>query len=259
MDAGWLDDLLARKKEEVSQAKRELPLVRLKQRITGWPPPRNFVSALLQGSGIIAEFKRASPSGGLLREGADGAALGREYEANGASALSVVTDRVCFQGSLDDLERVRKGTALPVLRKDFLLDSYQLYESRLWGADAVLLIARLFSPAKLKALIAEARALGLTVLVEVHDSREVLKALKVGADPIGVNNRDLVSLEVNPETALTVGASIPEGILKIVESGIRSRKQIARYRQAGFSGFLVGEHLMRSKSPGEALRQLWSA
>lgn len=259
MDDGWLDDLVARKNKEVSRAKRELPLARLKQRIAGWPPPRDFASALLQGNGIIAEFKRASPSRGLLRGGADGAALAREYEANGASALSVVTDRVYFQGSLDDLERVRKGTALPVLRKDFLLDSYQLYESRLWGADAVLLIARLLPPAKLKALIAEARALGFTVMVEVHDSREVLKALGAGADPIGVNNRDLASLEVDPERALTVGPSIPEGVLKVVESGIRSREQITRYRQAGFSGFLVGEHLMRSKSPGEALRQLWSA
>jgi indole-3-glycerol phosphate synthase len=211
-----------------------------------------------RGSGIIAEFKRASPFRGFLRQGADGAALARAYEANGASALSVVTEGSVYQGSLDDLEMIRKNTVLPVLRKDFLWDPYQLYESRLWGADAVLLIARLLPPARLKALIAEGRALGLTVLVEVHDSREAPKALKAGAEIIAVNNRDLASLEVDPDRALALRPSLPEGVLKVVESGIRSREQIHGFRKAGYSGFLVGEHLMRSKSPGEALRQLWS-
>ncbi len=254
----WFDDLVAFRKEEVIRAKRDLPLARIQQRISGWPPPRDFAGSVRQGSGIIALFKRASPYQGSLRERADGAAFARSVEQGGASAIAVVTEQSFFKGSLDDLERIRRSAALPILRLDLHWEEYQIFESRLWGADAVWLIAGLLTPSRLKALLGAARSLTLSVPVEVHDRKETAKALKAGADILALNLREKGAAGLNKRKARELGPAIPRGTLKLIAGGIKAREEIEEYRKAGFAGFIVGEHLMLSKSPGEALRKLWS-
>ncbi|MGA2686788.1 MAG: indole-3-glycerol phosphate synthase TrpC [Candidatus Korobacteraceae bacterium] len=222
--------------------------------------PRGFRRFLqdraARGAAIIAELKKASPSKGLIRADFPVADLARELETAGAAALSVLTDEEYFQGSLRNLALASAATRLPCLRKDFMVDEFQMLEARAHGADAVLLIVAALTESELTSLFRSARTAELDVLCEVHDAAELQRALDAGFDTIGVNNRDLHTFRVDLSTSLQLAELMPAGILKISESGIDSGEDIARLRQAGFDAFLVGESLMRAPSPGEALREL---
>jgi indole-3-glycerol phosphate synthase len=219
--------------------------------------PRGFRRSLL-GSGrhIVAEFKRRSPSKGVIRADVAPGVMAKRYEAGGATALSVLTEPDFFDGSLSDLLEARAATMLPVLRKDFIVDESQIEEAWLAGADAILLIAAALDPASLARLRATAAGFGLDVLVEVHDGAELDRALGAGADLVGVNNRDLRTMEVRLQTGLALGPRIPRGVVAVAESGIESAADIARLADAGFGAFLVGETLMRADDPAKALKEL---
>ncbi len=220
-------------------------------------PRRGFRDALIGPQiGVIAEFKRRSPSAGRLREDADVAEIARAYELGGADALSVLTEGPNFAGSLDDLRAARAACGLPVLRKDFIVDLYQLYEARLAGADAVLLIVAALSASELGELRAFARGLDLDVLVEVHDSSELHAALQAGADLIGINNRDLRDFSVDVQRTFTLMEEIPATVTVVSESGIADSAQLAQLQAAGVAAALVGESLMRAPQPERALRAL---
>ena len=208
------------------------------------------------GPAIIAELKKASPSKGLIRADFKVAELAAELEQAGAAALSVLTDERYFQGSLHNLELASQATAIPCLRKDFIVDEFQLLEARAYRADAILLIVAALNQDELARLYRRARELQLDVLCEVHDAAELDRALEVGCDIIGVNNRNLHTFHVDLNTSLQLAKRIPAGVLKVAESGIESGDDIARLRDAGFDAFLIGESLMRAPSPGEALRSL---
>ena len=210
------------------------------------------------GVAIIAELKKASPSKGLIRAEFRPAELARELEAAGAAALSVLTDEEFFQGSLGNLREASAAVAIPCLRKDFIVDEFQLVQARANSADAVLLIVAALVQAELVALAAAARARGLDVLCEVHDGDELRRALDAGCDLIGVNTRDLRTFQVDLQTAFALAEKIPDGVVRVAESGIHSAADIARLQAAGYQAFLVGESLMRAASPGEALRELMS-
>ncbi|MBZ5571367.1 MAG: indole-3-glycerol phosphate synthase TrpC [Acidobacteriia bacterium] len=222
--------------------------------------PRGFRRALesrsKNGPAIIAELKKASPSRGLIRKNFDPGGLSVELERAGAAALSVLTDEEFFQGSLQNLQRVSAGSKLPCLRKDFVVDQFQIVEARACGADAVLLIVAALAQAEIETLAESARAYGLDVLCEVHDEQELRRALDAGCDLIGVNNRDLRTFKVDLQTALQLAGLIPNTVLRVAESGIRSGADVARLRTAGYQAFLIGESLMRAESPGKALREL---
>jgi indole-3-glycerol phosphate synthase len=205
---------------------------------------------------VIAEFKRRSPSAGMLREGADLTRMASAYERGGADALSVLTEGPNFDGSLEDLRTARAACGLPVLRKDFILDPYQLYEARAAGADAVLLIVAALTLSELRALRGLARELGLDVLVEAHDAAELRVALDGGADLIGINNRDLRDFSVDVERTFALLGEIPAGVTVVSESGVGDAVQLARLQAAGVAAVLVGESLMRAPEPAEALRAL---
>lgn len=218
---------------------------------------RDFRAALLARSpAVIAEIKKASPSKGVLATEFDPAAMARAYETGGAAALSILTEEQFFQGSLDDLDIARGAVQLPVLRKDFTIDEYQIAEAGARCADAVLLIATILSAKRLRQLREYAAKLGLTALVEAHDEQELNAAIESGAQLIGVNNRNLRTFEVNLETSLRLAPLIPSGVVSVSESGIRSVEDIRRLQQAGFNAFLIGEHLVRSKDPQHAVRAL---
>jgi indole-3-glycerol phosphate synthase len=206
--------------------------------------------------GVIAEFKRRSPSAGTLREAADVAEIARAYERAGAQALSVLTEEAHFDGSLKDLRAARAACGLPVLRKDFIVDPYQLYEARAAGADAVLLIVAALDAKELEGLHLLARGLGLDVLVEVHDAEELSRALDAGGELIGINNRDLRDFSVEVERTFTLLQGIPAGVTVVSESGISDPEQLVRLQQAGVAAVLVGEALMRATDPEAALRAL---
>jgi indole-3-glycerol phosphate synthase len=226
--------------------------------------PRGWAAALRRqaalGPAVIAEIKKASPSKGLIRKDFDVQWLARRYRAGGAAALSVLTDEPYFQGSLRNLELASSAMSLPCLRKDFMVDEYQIVEARAHRGDAILLIAAALSNAEMQRFSAAARALALDVLVEVHTAEEldrVLDALgETGADAIGVNNRDLRSFEVSLETSLALAERIPASVVRVAESGISTAGDIARLRAAGFDAFLIGESLMRETDPGAALAAL---
>jgi indole-3-glycerol phosphate synthase len=222
--------------------------------------PRGFRQALQAkaqtGVAVIAELKKASPSRGLIRAEFDPAGLAKELEVAGAAALSVLTDEEFFQGSLENLRRASSAGSLPCLRKDFIVDEFQLLEARAYGADAILLIVAALSQPELAALAFRARGYGLDVLCEVHGEDELQRALDTGCDLIGVNSRDLRTFRVDLETALGLARILPKNILPVAESGISSGTDIVRLRSAGYRGFLVGESLMQAASPGEALRTL---
>jgi indole-3-glycerol phosphate synthase len=218
---------------------------------------RDFRSALRHRSpAIIAEMKKASPSRGVMAAHFDPTALAQAYERGGAAALSVLTDQTFFHGKLEDLRAARAATALPVLRKDFILDEYQVVEAGAHGADAILLIVAILDEARIRALRAVAGLYEMAALVEVHDERELEIALAAGADLVGVNNRNLRTFQVSLDTSLRLAARIPPGVLKVAESGIQSAADVARLTEAGFDAFLVGEHLMQSANPAEALGAL---
>jgi len=248
--------IVARKREEFAQA--TTPRAELERRADQLRPSRRgFRAALLRRSpAVIAEIKKASPSKGVLREDFDPVALAREYERGGAAAISVLTDEPFFQGSLEHLVSARSAVSLPALRKDFTLDEYQVVEAAANGADAILLIAAILEENQIRALRQLAAKYGMAALVEVHSQREVRAAVAAGADIIGVNNRDLKTFQVTLETSLQLVQDIPDGVVKISESGIQSREDIRRLAEAGFDAFLVGESLLRSPSPSSALRAL---
>lgn len=222
--------------------------------------PRGFRAALQAsanaGVAVIAELKKASPSKGLIRSDFPVATLAQELEAAGAAALSVLTDQDYFQGSLENLEIASRTTRIPCLRKDFIVDEFQLTEARAHRADAILLIVAALSQAELTGLHERAQLAGLDVLCEVHDGEELQRALNAGCQTIGVNNRNLHTFQVDLNTSLRLAERIPSGVVKVAESGIESGEDIARLRQAGFDAFLVGESLMRAPKPGDALREL---
>jgi indole-3-glycerol phosphate synthase len=221
---------------------------------------RDFAAALrAQSPAIIAEVKKASPSRGVLSGDFDPARIASAYESGGAAAVSVLTDQAFFEGSLSDLEAARAAISLPVLRKDFTIAESQILEAAAHGADAILLIAAILSEREIRNFREYAAKLGLAALVEVHNRRELDVAVAAGSDVIGVNNRDLNTFTVTLETSLELAEHIPAGALRVSESGIHGPEDIARLRAAGYSAFLVGEHLMKSGDPESALRSLVSA
>jgi indole-3-glycerol phosphate synthase len=259
----FLATILASTRGTLAAAKADVPVAELERRAAEHRP-RGWAAALrraaARGPAVIAEIKKASPSKGLIRAEFDPAWIARRYRAGGAAALSVLTDEPYFQGSLRALELASEATPLPCLRKDFIVDEYQIVEARAHRADAILLIAAALTGAELKRFAAAAHALLLDVLVEVHTAEEldrVLDALgEKGADAMGVNNRDLKTFEVSPETSLSLVGRIPASVVRVTESGISTREDIQRLRKAGFDAFLIGESLMRQPDPGAALVKL---
>lgn len=253
-----LDEILAHKREEVAQARAEVPLAKLEARLGEAPPVCDFTGALARGGRVhlIAEVKRASPSKGLIRADFDPAAIARAYTEGGASALSVLTDRRYFQGDLAFLGLVKAVSPLPVLRKDFIVDEYQLVESRVHGADAVLLIAAALSDAQLRGFLERARALGLHALVEVHDLPELRRVLDLDAPLIGVNNRDLRTFHTTLETTEALAPHVPADRILVSESGIFTRSDVERVARAGARAVLVGESLMRARDIVSGVRAL---
>ena len=255
-------DILARivehKRAELARdfARRE----ELERRADARTDYRDFRAALTaHPPAIIGEIKKASPSKGVLAPGEfDPAAIARTYQSGGAAALSVLTDRQFFQGSLDALEAARAAVSLPALRKDFTLDAFHVIEAAAHGADAIQLIAALFEEKDMRDLRELAARHRMAALVEVHDATELETALGSGAEIVGVNNRNLHTFEVALETSLQLAEKIPANVVKVSESGIRSRADVTRLAAAGFHAFLVGEHLMKSADPAAALRELWS-
>jgi indole-3-glycerol phosphate synthase len=254
-----LDAILARTRERLAERRRVLPLEGLRAKPA--PPHRSFAGALARPGrvNVIAEHKRRSPSRGPIREDLAPTSVFLAYEAGGAAALSVLTDEDFFGGHLQHLEAARAASGLPILRKDFVVDPYQVWEARAAGADAVLLIVAALDAADLRGLLAEAGFAGLDALVEVHDRPELDRALDAGARVVGVNNRDLKTLAVTLETALSLSPHIPDDVVAVAESGIRTGPDIRRLREAGYDAFLVGEHLMSAPEPGGALRALIEA
>jgi indole-3-glycerol phosphate synthase len=259
-----LQRILARKAEEIAERSAALPLSRLSARIDELPPTRGFAAAiedkLAAGlPAVIAEVKKASPSRGVIRAAFDPSAIARSYAAGGAACLSVLTDRDFFQGSEDDLVQARAACALPVLRKDFVIDPYQVYEARAIGADCILLIVAALGDAALLELSLLAAELDLDVLCEVHDADELERALAVPVPLIGINNRNLRTFETSLETSLSLQPRLAgEERILVAESGIHDAADVTRLRAAGIHAFLVGEALMRADDPGLALGQLFA-
>lgn len=265
--ADILQRILDRKAEEIAERSARVPLDALRARLADAPPTRGFAAAVdaKRAAGlpaVIAEVKKASPSKGVIRAEFDPPAIARSYEAGGAACLSVLTDIDFFQGADAYLQQARAACALPVLRKDFTVDVYQIVEARVLGADCILLIVSALEDAQLSSLYREAMAIGLDVLVEVHDADELARALALpavdGRVPlIGVNNRNLRTFEVSLDTSLALKAAMPAGRALVTESGIATRDDVERMRAAGIDAFLVGESFMRDPEPGVALQRLF--
>ncbi len=254
-----LQRILDVKRAEVAAARRAVPESALQAAVARAGSPRDFVGALrARTPAVIAEVKKASPSRGVLREQFDPAAIAASYERGGAACLSVLTDREFFQGSPEHLRAARAACALPALRKDFIIDAYQVLESRAMGADCILLIAACLAPEAMAELEAAAHALGMAVLVEVHDAAELEAALRLQTLLIGINNRDLRTFETRLETTLGLLGRIPADRIVVTESGILAPGDVARMRKAGVGTFLVGEAFMRAPDPGGELRRLFS-
>lgn len=261
-----LDKIVAVKREEIAASKKRSSLEAVRFDAESRVLTRDFIGALRAKiaaghAAVIAEVKKASPSKGVLREDFIPADIAQSYaEGDGrisAACLSVLTDRQFFQGGVDYLKQARASCDLPVLRKDFIVDAYQVYESRAMGADAILLIAACLEDAQMREFEAIAMALGMAVLVEVHDEAELARALKLKTPLIGVNNRNLRTFEVSVQTTVDLLAKVPSDRLLVTESGITTREDVARLRAAGVQAFLVGEAFMRAKEPGEALAALF--
>jgi indole-3-glycerol phosphate synthase len=257
-----LQRILAVKRREVEVARERMPLSEMRQRALDAPPPRGFERALRARiaagkPGIIAEIKRASPSKGLIRANLDPAAIAASYEAHGAACLSVLTDREFFGGSADDLRAARAACSLPVLRKDFIVDEYQVLEARCWGADCILLIIDAAPDPELARFETAARELGMDVLVESHDGGQLARALQLSTALIGINNRDLRTFETRLETTLDLVPRVPPGRLLITESGISKGADYRRLQAANVSAYLVGSAFMAADDPGSELDKLF--
>jgi indole-3-glycerol phosphate synthase len=253
-----LDEIVATKRREVEAARRRMPLEELETQAAESPPARDFRAAL-DGPGpirLIAEVKKASPSAGVIRPDFDPIVIARAYQAHGADCLSVLTDAPYFQGHLSYLARIRAAVVLPLLRKDFLIDEYQVVEARVAGADAILLIAEILDDARMAALLERARGLGMSALVEFHDAANLPRVLAAGADLVGINNRDLKRFVTDLELTLRLRDRIPPGVVLVAESGIRTRQDVRRLEAAGVDAILVGETLMRSPDIGAAVEEL---
>lgn len=258
-----LKKIVLRKEAEVALRAESVPLPELAGQVDALPPTRGFAVALRSrvqagGSAVIAEIKKASPSKGVLREAFEPSAIARQYEDGGAACLSVLTDRDFFQGADQDLVEARNACGLPVLRKDFIVDPYQVYESRCLGADCILLIVACLEDAQLRDYAALALDLGLDVLVEVHDAAELKRALELPqACVLGINNRDLRTFDVRLETTLILRAQVPSDRLLVTESGIHTTSDVGSMRAQGIHAFLVGESFMRAADPGAKLAELF--
>ena len=258
-----LQRILATKRDEVQLARERVPLAPLQEKARGADAPREFTAALRAAievgrSAVIAEVKKASPSKGVLRADFDPAAIGASYARHGAACLSVLTDVQYFQGAPEYLRQARAASGLPVLRKDFIIDDYQVVEARSWGADAILLIVAALDRSRLNALEAAAHDLGMAVLVEVHDAAELELALELRTPLIGINNRNLRTFETRLETTLDLLPRIGSERIVVTESGILSPADVARMRAAGVNAFLVGEAFMRAPDPGLELARLFA-
>ena len=252
-----LERIVAAKRAEVAAAKKKI--TDIKARAAAAPPVRDFLAALrAKQPAVIAEIKRASPSRGVLRADYDPAAIAKSYENAGAACMSVLTDMEFFQGAPEHLTQARSACGLPALRKDFLIDPYQVYEARALGADCVLLIVACLDDAQMRELESLAHKVGMAVLVEVHDAAELARALKLKTPLIGINNRNLRSFETRLETTIELLPRIPPGRLVITESGILSKADVERMRRHGVHSFLVGEAFMRAPDPGAELKTLFS-
>ncbi len=253
-----LDQIVATKRGEIERAKQALPLAELRARLDEAPPARDFFSPLAAGDAIklIAEVKKASPSKGVIRADFDPVTIARTYESHGATCLSVLTDEPYFQGSLEILRQVREAVSIPLLRKDFILDSYQLVEARIAGADAVLLIAECLDDCRLRKLHNEAIELKLTPLVEFYEPANLERVLAAGAQLIGVNNRDLRSFDVDLDHTIRMREQVPLDCVLVGESGIETRADVLRLQAAGVDAMLVGESLMRAPDIGVAVDRL---
>jgi indole-3-glycerol phosphate synthase len=258
MSESILDGIVSTKRQEVAMAQRRMPLAELEAQVTEAPPVRDFRAALAGPGSIqlIAEVKRASPSAGLIRADFDPVAIARIYQEHGAACVSVLTDTPHFQGHLSYLARIRASLAVPLLRKDFLIDEYQIVEARMAGADAVLLIAEILDDALMLSLHERAQALGMSVLVEFHEAVNLPRVLAIGADLVGINNRDLRSFSTNIEHTLRLRNQIPPEVLLVSESGIQTESDVKRLEAAGVSAILVGEALMRTHDVGHAIDKL---
>ncbi|MCU0879144.1 MAG: indole-3-glycerol phosphate synthase TrpC [Pirellulaceae bacterium] len=256
-----LDKIVDTKREEIARARAAMPLERLRDQLADAPPIRDFFAPLAADGPIrlIAEVKKASPSKGVIRPDFDPVAIARDYAAGGATCLSVLTDEVYFQGRLDYLRQIRAAVELPLLRKDFILDTYQLVEARVAGADAVLLIAECLDDCQLRKLHNEAIELGLVPLVEFYEEANLPRVLEAGAQLVGVNNRDLRTFEVDLEHVVRMRRLVPAETVLVGESGIHTREDVLRLEMAGIDAMLVGESLMRQADVRTAVRQLLGA
>jgi len=257
-----LDRILAVKRREVAAAKREIPEAQVRAAAAAADPPRGFAAALNAAAragrpAVIAEIKRSSPSRGLIRADFDPGRIAASYAANGAACLSVLTDREFFGGSAEDLRAARGACGLPVLRKDFIVDPYQVYESRSWGADCILLIVDAAPDDELKSLARLAAQVGLDVLVECHDAGQLARGLEIEAPLIGINNRDLRTFETRLQTTLDLLPGVPPGRTVVSESGISTPADVAHLSDAGVSTYLVGSAFMGAEDPGKELKTLF--
>lgn len=256
-DMNILEQIIAAKQAEVADLKRQAPLSEWRSKAAGQPPPRNFKAAIGgRDCRIIAEIKRRSPSKGMLSRDFDPLRMASVYEENGATAISILTDQGFFAGEKGYLQDIREKVSLPLLRKDFIIDPCQIYETRLIGGDALLLIAGILEMGRLVDYLALTKDLGMSALVEVHDDEDLGKALAAGAGIIGINNRNLKTFATDLQTSCDLISHIPEDRIVVSESGIRTRSDIETLRLAGIHAFLVGEALMQATDRGEKLREL---
>ena len=252
-----LQKIVENKREEVARQKEILPLGELRQMLADRPPTRDFGGAIRnRDCAVIAEVKRSSPSKGRIREDFDPVGIAGIYEDNGASAISILTERKFFEGKAAYIPQIGRTVNLPLLRKDFIIDPYQINETRVLGADALLLIARILEAGELREFLGLASELGLAALVEVHDEADVEKAISSGARIVGINNRDLETFRTDIETSIRLARRIPKGVTVVSESGINSRGDIERLMGGGIHAFLIGESLMRQQDIGKKLREL---
>ena len=257
-----LERILKVKREEIARARTKRDLASLRSEAEAMPPCRGFEAAMRSRMeagkpAVIAEVKRASPSKGLLRDPFDPAAIGRSYAEHGAACLSVLTDVEFFKGAPEFLGQAREASGLPALRKDFMIDPYQVYEARVWGADCILLIVSALGREQLIELESQALSLGMDVLVEVHDAVELEVALELRTPLVGVNNRNLRTFETSLDVTLSLLPRVPADRLLITESGVATRADVVRLMENGVKGFLVGEAFMRAENPGQALRNIF--